>query len=215
MSIFRQRVLGMLDRIYGFVGPVSSTNNLDLSAPVQLVHDVSRQAALGTHKGFEGGYVSVPLELVVAGAGYDHLQIELYPYLVTNLSGFDADRHRVWALRVDAYTEWNDLPTITDVTAGVVNGPGGMEFIGPAYQAIHMMFFGDGTGSNFYAGPGADRYGLLANLYPGNPYPILLVPGGSYLAGAANVTGGIATPGVLFHFLLWVALKDVPPPGLA
>lgn len=82
MAQFLNRPLKVLDRIYRFVGQVTATDKLDLASPVQLVHDVSREA--DSFSGFMGdpngnGFFTVESQVTAAGAGNNYGYLTLSP----------------------------------------------------------------------------------------------------------------------------------------
>lgn len=66
MTDFRAKPLGALDAIYRFVGGLRGVGAADLHSPIQLVHDVSYQAARGS-----GIVAIVSTTVTTGGAGAD------------------------------------------------------------------------------------------------------------------------------------------------
>jgi len=52
---FTKNPLGVLDRIYDFVGGLQGEDSVDTVSPIIRVHDVSREAELGTYLGINRG----------------------------------------------------------------------------------------------------------------------------------------------------------------
>jgi len=48
MTRYRNKPLAVLDRIYNFIGGLRATSDMDLVSPIVRVHDLSREAELGT-----------------------------------------------------------------------------------------------------------------------------------------------------------------------
>lgn len=104
MGLFKRQALGILDRIYQFTGAVKSTSVLDLQAPVQLVHDTSREAELAGY-GLERGWAVIPVDITHPGAGSETGLIDLYGTLVAFGAfepQFREDEVDLWIFRIGA-----------------------------------------------------------------------------------------------------------------
>jgi hypothetical protein len=106
VASFIRKPLKILDRIYGFVSAKTAVDAVDLASPIQLVHDVSREAE--SYSGMVGdsldyGFITAEDTMVAVGAGpkysiaqvqVDQLNLSIGP----NASPLDESRHDVWLL---------------------------------------------------------------------------------------------------------------------
>jgi len=104
--------LRLLDGLYRFVGGLKGESTMDLTSPIVRVHDLSREAELGTYNGKESAAISsanpfftINVDNVHGGAGAVRLRIGVYANQDTGwaLATWDPPeplRETVWILHV-------------------------------------------------------------------------------------------------------------------
>jgi len=119
--------LRVLRRIYGPAGQLQAPLDIEYGLPIQPVHDVSREAELGTFDGSFGGLVSgrspffcVNVDNVHVGAGTVQLLLGIYSnqaptWALASWSPPDPRLETIWILRV-ATSSLNGLLSGADVT---------------------------------------------------------------------------------------------------
>jgi hypothetical protein len=106
VASFIRKPLKILDRIYGFVSAKTAVDAVDLASPIQLVHDVSREAE--SYSGMVGdsldyGFITREDTIAAAGAGLNYsiaqVQIDVLNLsLGPNASPLDESKHDVWLM---------------------------------------------------------------------------------------------------------------------
>jgi len=211
MAEFRARVLGVLDRIYKFTAAKAYTNKMDLSSPIQLVHDVSREAEV-SGLGNEIGHVVIPVDITHAGSGSETGLIDLYGTLRGGwYEDLNEEQIQIWLLRIGAslsgtaYTELNigfapdNLPITT--TSG--------HTLFPLWRAQAVEIFTNYGGAAQRALV-VDPTDTLIAPDSGN-LPLLIPHQECRLTYRGTSTGAI---NVYLRFYCWVGPRGTTPPGM-
>ena len=193
---FLRRPLGVVDRIFNFVGGLKGPKFYDLSSPVVFTHDLSRESEF-SGLGLMDGFAAVYLTNVHAVGGL--LGSSFDPYAVVTFLGGSAETHRAWAM-------WSQI--------------GATVASAPLTLASHFLIYPTVTGIFPTKGPrvmvneanGIDIHGWQTTKgYPRQFQPQLIPPGATW--DGFSTTTGAAT--IEFYCLLWVGARGARPPGIA
>lgn len=219
MAQFKHRVLGVLDRIYGFVSDKTYTSTLNLDVPISLVHDVSRQAELGSGLGNEGGYFWMQYNQAVAGASSYRYRDDIYAS-VSSLPAWGypvEEQYRIWYAGISlAETSSDGIGDVTSLGMGYELPINSMDFINTYRVFLPTLYTGNLQARLTDQTALSDRYisvpGAATGNIPWNNRPIQL-PRGT-LWGYSLLTGAAISGGVNFHVYYWIGKKGTTPPGL-
>jgi len=214
MAEFRNRVLSILDRIYSFTAAKTYTDKLDLNSPMQLVHDVSREAELGSSWGRFGGYAIANGATTHAGAGTEYWVLDAY-YPFWNGGVLDPivnpgeNEMDVWVLGIQLQT----TAAPNEVTVGWMT-----QSIPPAAAGgLNTFVWFRATSTTTYATNWGGTGNVLILCNEGtdqepahNPFPFRM-PHGSRFWMRTN-TGAAAT--ITLSILAWVGRPGTAPPGM-
>lgn len=101
MGISLSRVLRAVQNIYRLPGPVTAPSEVDVTAPIALVHDVSRESEIGSGIGPLGGYYTMQESQTHAVGG--RLAAGFSPYdEATFLTELPRDQIDVWLIAAGA-----------------------------------------------------------------------------------------------------------------
>lgn len=96
MAKFLNRALSLLEGLYRMEGSMVSTDQIDLSRPITLVHDTARGAAMLSAFTNADGYMLITATHTHVGAGSLFTSVD--PYLVTDAARKSRAQTRIWAL---------------------------------------------------------------------------------------------------------------------
>ena len=218
MGHFTKAPLRLLDRLYRFVGGLRGRSEMDLQSPIVRVHDVSREAELGTIVDASDGsisanfpYFTIAHDNIHAGADTQRTVLGVYSNQTTTwaLSTWDVPDptlETVWILAVFA-TGTNAL-TEAYVLNDMLPLAGAGSTAAPQTLLWHSSDLVDAAGTN-------GRFAALptAGLQPNLPVPI-----------TGKVTGGtpldlisVSSAALTFDFFLHCIRLPigVAPPGMA
>lgn len=209
MAKFTRSILRILNRLYRFgSGGPQGTDTLDLTSPIQLVHDVSREAELGSGKDLEGGYFFIPYSVTHAGAGSVNEEITPATALgnVAETAGEDLD---VWILEVLTHDNLNVISLLTVDLIFPSTFPGLTP--GAGYTPVLPIYIQSGTTEVCAPGAGGYLYAGVGTAAVRSALPVRYPSVGATIGIRSTVTG--ATAFDLF-LLCWVAPKGTTPPGV-
>jgi hypothetical protein len=210
---FRNKCLEVLDRVYDFVGGLRTVSQADLNLPIQLVHDVSREAELGSPYGRNQGYGSYNWGNNHAGAGTLNSVYEPYVSILNSLAldpvyvppAGDVD---LWLIGYGAYITANTLGSLVcnlmfsafPPETGFVNIP----FLWAQDVVTTTDWPGTGTSLGI-----AELNDGSKNMVRNLRLPMLL-PYGCRLGIRSNTTGAA---NVFLSTVIWIGRKGTTPPG--
>jgi len=218
MAEFRNRVLAILDRIYGFTAAKSYTDKLDLNSPIQLTHDTSREAEVGSAYGLHGGFsINTVCAANHVGASTIRNTIDAYTKILSPGSGGGIDpvlnpvgtEVDAWIIAQQMYVSATNASKIT--AAINVNG----DILPETTLTTWPLFYG--TTSQFYAsnwagtGDVLEEVNLIGATYGKNYTFPFRVPHDSRFALRSESTGAMNTE---WRLLLWIGRKGTAPPGM-
>lgn len=218
MATFQAQALKVLDSLYRFVTVGNRSPALfDLEAPIQPVHDMSREAELQSGHGYNLGYYICMASQTHAGAGILYDVVNLYDPV--NASGgytaVDPATEWLWFIRA-----WGNVGAAANLTqCGVYinagTGGGNASLLGPydgtAANPRQLLWIGENGSYPLAAGEpagvidAADR-----GFFPRIPQPITYAQG---VMGMFSQCSGADT--VTLAALIWRGPKGVLPPGVA
>lgn len=228
---FRGSVLGVLERIYQFVGGKGPKSELELDLPLQLVHDVSRQSELGAAYGPQAGYYLDENQHAHAAAVqqsdfYDpYLRLQngsiLFPFNTQTSQNFD-----IWLIALQTWTPYADRATVVDWSVALAFDASTIS-TGVMPVSTYPVAFtiayneSDAAGANDYETASFDgTRNYAAPLRPdpeGPPMPTFLhrpifIPHGARLTFVSHMT---ATNEVInFIMMFWAGPRGITPPGV-
>lgn len=211
MAEFNSRALAVLDRIYRFVGAPRFSRALDVAIPIQVVHDVSREAEVGSGRGlYEGYMVLEAAHGIGGGGGIGRTSIDPYA-LVQPIIGEAVDSFRIWILHgfaepetATAFTLWDAaLELVDDFQGGATSE---LPVLVPLFVHVTVANFPNNAGTGNRALSFADPSAASMT----TPLPIML-PRNSLIRSQAQSTGD----DVLGRFYVWVGPAGSLPPGAA
>jgi len=211
MADFRARVLGVLDRIYKFTSSKTYTSKLDLNSPIQLVHDVSREAELGGDLGRFGGWVLMGSTYAHVGASTENAVFEPYANMVIagNLTPYPIteDEIDIWLFDLAVRFDAENLTQCTAAIAYPAMEPRAVTAEFPLFYTTQDNFF-----FTDYAGSADVRLGVDSNtqrVYAQTNYP-RYIPHGARISLRSISTGAM---GIDWFFFGWVGKAGTQPPG--
>lgn len=197
MAKFRARVLEALDNIYDVIGGLAGISRLDLSAPVQIVHDVSREAGYGSGRSPEDGWQAVTVTNTHPGADTQQTQLDPYDEL-----GLNTARDRVWVMGARCLASSN--PANISYARVACRYPTTVGLF-PTLVILSMM-----RGDSFDAASQLlPEIGGVPVVEP-NQFPFYIPPVGRVECLSISSAAGA----VQADWLLWVGARGALPPGL-
>jgi hypothetical protein len=203
------RLLKVLDSIYRFGGPGSQVSKFSTGAPIQPVHDVSRNAAHGSAFGSNFGFAAYSQTNTHAAATTERTISDPYARI---LSGFTLDSTEqpkpdeidLWLF----YTPNEYSGSLTNCSLGLIFPTGivwprNTEFGIPLGYGSAARAMGNGTAT------GDINYMILAYDVP-VMWPIYIPHGAVF--SLKSVSGGVAS--LSFQPYFWVGRRGVTPPGM-
>jgi len=206
------RSLGILARLYRFAGGMpSGSSNIDMGAPIVRVHDVSRQAELGSRGLDAQGYLTLTHSLVHSGAGTEYASTDVYAALNADLTKDFAStgdsQDRLWLMNVYANILSGQAGSFDRCRTGLL-------YTTPV-ETVQLMAgylakvdpLANGGPIPLAVGDGANDVGRQP-LATDNP---VLIPPGT-LWQTVSVSGGAMTTRV--STLWWAGALGTTPPGM-
>lgn len=212
LADIKNRVLDVIDRLYGVTGQVSRPNQLYVGPP-QLVHDVSRQVEAA-----QGFQTVIPHTLdSVGGAATVYASTLRSVILATNYVVSELERRNLNAQDVDVW--WNGCSAVvtaaTAANLGTLHAGFNFGTISGTGVSRHMKVFNTSVGQ--LVNTGAESVGGSAASADGNigqaPVPHML-PDDDTTAILSRLTSGAGGQlvGTIYHWL-WICPKGSFPPG--
>jgi len=217
MSGFRNRCLGVLDNVYGFLSARKSADSVQLQQPIQLVHDVSREAEVGSAFGLHRGLAIVELTVTHGGATTELARLDIHNEILNSSSGPDPIDLQIQAFRdfdvwlID-YTAANSAAVVTTAYVAL-NYPAINPEAAVTYTVYPLALLdSDAHGWSNYTATGLQRVLVMANqlVYPRIPRPIYIPPG-TYFTSRSTTTGAAS---IEYRLLVWVGRQGTMPPGV-
>lgn len=215
MGDFRNRPLGVLDRIYGFLSGKTQASIVNLESPVTVVHDISRQAELGAAFGMNNGRGVQNLTQTHAGAGTMRQQQNAYAWLTGGLDPtIDplVTDTQVWILGVDVMVEDETKLSTLSVALGQNNilEPTILETYRPIFYGVGSQYFKiSNTSATSDVKMLAQAYNVMPPGWQRNPWPVE--------RGELLLVHSVATAAVtaVIYVDFWVGRKGTNPPGMS
>lgn len=206
MGKFLQRSLGVLDRVYDFVGGTRGLSEFELGGSIQPVHDMSREAELGSRGVAQGGYLSLGQTFVHSGVGTLFVATDVYAAFdsIARFSDFRStakDQHRLWLLDIFGAVDGTVANWSFSMSAALLAPDDRTQFLAQydSTQAITV------TG----AAPLAMTSSVNTPL-DRRTYPALWQPG-TIWQGRSTATDAVTTR---LHTLWWAGPLGTTPPGM-
>lgn len=188
MARFLRRCIDVLEDIYRFDDARRTVSQFELSGPIQPVHDVSREAELGSSPGVKG-FFHCGVTLTHAGAGTENEAFSLYDPTPGGgaASKWEVDWTRDWVWIMDAWTSvaetnasnWGRSAWYVFNQDLVGVGPGSTSAIQP--QMIHnAQFDPTALGSSLRAAGTWGGGGGADDRHPNHPKPDVSKAGVSF-----------------------------------
>jgi len=201
VGVFTKKPLGVLDNIYRFVGGQSGPNSFAEEMAIQPVHDVSREAELGTAQSPERGYFLRGFDHAHVGTGSIFNQQGCYDRTFDSLDAEDVD---LWI--IDVLCQNNDASDFA--SAG-----GGLEYpilpgvFNAQIKSLREFVDADQVPALISSGlvpvPPVDDFAVL---------PIYCPHGSEFVQRTTSDNAGTVTISV--YFLFWAGARRTSPPGL-
>lgn len=215
MAPFNSRVLRLLDRLYKFAGAPRITRDVELGLPIQLVHDVSREAELGAGIGIEGGWVMhyEEVEELNAGGGTERRTADPWTD-VDNATVEALDNLDLWHFHFWANTDFVSMANVQTLEVlfaypTTFPGVGAQRPYLPIAHYDGTWSASDDTAAAAIGVIGADTGAVFYESETGRIHRPFRIPRNSVFT-YQMVTGGICTAHC-FH-LMWAGPKGVLPP---
>jgi len=201
VGVFSKNPLGILDNLYRFVGGQKGPNSFAEEMEIQPVHDVSREAEMGSAQSAALGYFLEGFTQVHVGTGALFATADPYARTFKDLDPFDVD---IWFM--DALMNLDDSGDFQD---------GG---IGISYPVLPGTFPSALVKTVFeYTTPGSTLTSGGVNPVPPVARLVTLPmydPHGSQLL-VRTVADGSGTVTITTFGLFWAGARSALPPGLA
>lgn len=197
MTSFTARPLGVLDRIYRFVGGLRGNSDLDLLSPIQLVHDVARQSELGS-----GDLWVLSATQVHVGAGSITSTVDPWAPVAPVNGYLAADDEDIWVYRCD----------------GVLRAGAGVNIGGAIVQVIHTSQIRGNDVSTvprtlvWVGSSGSTQNGNTTTQTVSPDGPPVRMRKGDVLWLTSTETGGV---GITYEMnvMVWKGPRGTTPPG--
>lgn len=214
MPPFKNRILGVLDTMYGILGD-KAPNDVETQTPIQLVHDVSREAEIGSGLGINSGYFWDEYSLTVDGVthGSNNVWGKLLAGFIFEGAPPKVNEINIWFIAATAWLDGdNDITSLSAfLRFPVSTNP---DLVNQAYIPV---FWSDGAtlvtstfGSLEYIAytPGGPTHFFEWASSGGRP---LLIPRNTTM----SVEGNSTAPNVVkMQYLYWIGAKGTAPPGM-
>lgn len=236
MAQFNRRVLSLLDTIYSFISEKVAVSDVELSHPIQLVHNVSREAELGEDPPQFGVW---NLSMEVSPTSND-VSSDWNPYYGSGPGQYDGGV-RANGFTVDPSKQWLWILEASIWAANSAGVSGVLSYMGMyVHSYLYAPAFGgrdqvasvsgnrswliepslwkmapmSGVGYSEYVVGGYANYAAKANLQR----PVLVPPSlldSSYTSKVTLIAGATAgTVHVSGYLTVWVGPIGVFPPGM-
>lgn len=202
---FVRGVLRVINRLYDFQGD-SPVSLFDQSSPIQRVHEVARQAELGSGVGRQDGYLVHVEQQAHVGVGtiYGELTFAEAAALQTE---YPLAELGVWLMAFSVTI--SDTADFDNATLGYIDRSTSapMDLLLARYtsQAVAIR-----SGGGVQAIAGAST---LGNVVAPARLPFPLLPNGSI--ACTSVADNLGTTQIDFNLLLWMGARGSRPPGVA
>jgi len=205
---FRARSLSVLDRVYEFIGGTRGVSQFELGGSIQPVHDLSREAELGSRGEREAGFLMLTQTFAHVGATVIFETTDVYNSfdLLRAVVDFDSRgsrRHRLWLLDIFGSS---DLAAFTQLSTGatipVLTGAGG-------FQTLYLADWNQTRTAPVSGGPRPLVHSDAGDLQP-RRLPALWQPGtiwNTRSSSSGNDTIRVST-------LWWAGPLGTTPPGM-
>ena len=217
MAGFRNRVLKILDNIYGFLTPQHSVSNLQLATPITLVHDVAREAELGSGIGEDHGWYMWSINNGLTASTFRWV----YP-ISDQLEGLGLDprQYSAWWPGLFSIFTRTGIGSVSSVRALWRFPPGSTLGVGD-YDFLYPIFATDGTTDGTYNTTTVSTQDMklyydsgVSNIVsPFRQAPWLYLPKDAELCITCVAGGAVALPGLQIGCPLWIGKNGVTPPG--
>lgn len=209
MGKFQSRSLEVLDRLYDFVGGTRRMDTFDLAGSVQPVHDMSREAELGSRGVRQGGFIYIGDTLTNATMGVTTIftSRDIYASLdsVGVLQDFSSRLHRLWLMDVFGSVDDTGVTNFTEAGAAI-------KYQDPAVR-LQFLRHWDGVTASVASGEDHPMVQIEASLPFQRTRPLYLPFGGTPTLLQANaISSDDCTARV--HWLLWAGPIGTTPPGM-
>jgi len=207
MPPFQARNLGVLDRVFDFVGGLRGVSEVDFAGAIQPVLDVSRLASLGA-RNLDNGYLILGDTDVHVAIGQIFSSRDVYAVFdsVGQINDFNSTgqrNDRLWYIR--SFATNDDFADFADASVAI-------KFIDP--DRTFMTYRWSGSGPAQEAGgvvPCVENVRIQSNVR-GDGDPVFLPVGTLILGQSLSAVGGTVT--VRRHNVFWAGPQGVTPPGM-
>lgn len=209
----RQKALQIIDRIYNPIGGMPATAQLELSLPIQLVHDVSRESERNAFDQGPGcpGYFQVGQDNVHAGASTIATP-SITVYGVTDAAFGAASQTRLWCWLMYAGLTAS-ASVLSDSSLCINIAPLGGALALRDFHVAKWVTLGSMANVGAHSLAGLEQVGAAASA--GGPFNTgrlpMLIPAGSTL-GFYTVSTGAGT--LRLNTLIWCGPIGSTPPGM-
>jgi len=220
---FRARSLGVLDKVYDFDGGTRGLSEFDLEGAIQPVHDLSREAELGSGHGRNHGFYI--MRIVNTHVGVGSITDQLNIFTPTNRFGTytPVDPSSEWIWGFNAWMEADEATDFASATLHLNAGTGGSR--DSLLGAFEPAGAGAGTDPpgirliafwNAIVGASPPDLGNRSNTimpsYNIRPFPIPFAQAVLTFVSTSDTAGTIE---IAMSMLIWRGPRGVTPPGIA
>ena len=206
MADFLNRPLSVLSRLYQFRGGPSIRSDFDVVGPIQPVHDLSREAELGTRGRGANGYLELGQTIVHVGVGTLFASSDPYALFdsIGEFSDFNSTgvrKDRLWLLGFFAST--SDTGDFEEASSGML-------YQDPLRTLLLTRW--TSAGSIIEA---AGLFPLISSVFfitPVPQFPIFFPPGALWASRSSADNAGTTTTRI--HSRWWAGPQGVTPPGM-
>jgi len=208
-----RRVFGALNRLYAFAGGRTAPDSVELTSPVQLVHDVSREVELDAGFVFTNGYWTYQYSWE-EGVSSDRVPRNIYYDFVNRTDiniGQELTEDDISVWLIDMIVRSQDSASLQYFNVSVNYDDGSHGIVHHQYQIIQPVFewvTGGATGDYSRFDYQQDLT-VLHNGLTRVPFPMPLFNGARLISTAQG-----AGDEVCFTALLWAGMKGTTPPGM-
>ena len=205
MALIKNRPLGVLDRLYNLVGKQTPTQ-VEVDTPVQLVHDLSREAEL-SGLGRQLGYASqVMIANTHGAANTQYGVIDVYDQV---LSGFDPNIGADHASLISVWLIWWSVYYTANFTRAAVALSIPANSLPPATaETIYPLGYGS-TGATYGTAASGNDNIMLGDNRLWCRYPFFIPQGADMTLRSES--SGAATIGL--RGLFWIGVRGATCPG--
>lgn len=201
MGTFTRKPLGILDNIYRFVGGQTGPTSFAEEMAIQPVHDVSREAEIGTAQSAALGFFLEGFTLVHVGTGALFGADDAYARVFRDLAPEEVD---IWI--IDALCTTSDQSDFATANAGITypllpgTFPAAITKLVRSWSVPQDTIFSGGINP-----VQADNHPVMLPMY---------VPHGSQI-GVRTTSDNAGTMTTQTFFLMWAGARGALPPGVA